>query len=254
MKLFTTLLAISFLVFSRCGAQDLVLMHKGDSLNCKITSVDEQFIHATLTQGNEDKKILLSHTLVKYFEYNYYLKPPAERNVTKKEDIRDDYVVNRNKQKYKKKRIAISGGWSYLTAKPGPDIPADFSQYYQELRSGYNIAVDAQYFFGKYVGVGVDYVMFKTKNSYSPVYIIDTITKRQKAGELSDDITVQYFGPSFFTRLPSASGMVTFYPYVSIGYIAYRDKGMAVYPVKITANTVGRKTGIILEYLIEDMF
>ncbi len=229
-------------------------MHKGDSLNCTITSVDEQFIHATLKQGNEDKKILLSHSLVKYFEYNYYLKPTYERTISKKEEVRDDYVINRNKQKYKKKRIAISAGWSYLTAKPGADVPADFTQYYQELRSGYNFAVDGQYFFGKFFGVGLDYVTFKTKNSLSPVYIIDTITMRQKAGELRDNITVQYFGPSFFTRFASASGMVTFYPYVSIGYVDYRNKGMAVYPVKITANTVGRKTGIILEYLIEDMF
>lgn len=97
MKLFTTLLAISFLVFSKCEAQDLVLMHKGDSLNCTITSVDEQFIHATLKQGNEDKKILLSHSLVKYFEYNYYLKPTSERTISKKEEVRDDYVFNRNK-------------------------------------------------------------------------------------------------------------------------------------------------------------
>ncbi len=255
MKFIYLLPILVFVYFNQAKAQDLIVTTKGDSLNCQITQVEEKFIHFKLQQGVEVKRILMSKEQIRYYEVGFYLKKKLTQQELAYSKIEDDYSNFRSKFKPTKFRIAANGGWSYLTAKlAGDAVPPEITKYYEELRTGYNLSIDAEYFIGKHFGFGLTYSIFKTKNSLQPVYVKNNTTGKIYSGVLQDDITIQYAGPVFFSRIFNKRKTTCFLPYVSIGYLDFRNNGILIDKLIMTGNTIGRKGGLVLEYYFADDF
>ena len=53
-------------------SQDLVITNEGDSMNCKITKVKNDYVYFTFKQQEEIRRTLLPTTSIKKYEYNYY--------------------------------------------------------------------------------------------------------------------------------------------------------------------------------------
>ncbi len=93
------LLSISlFLVLtSSVFAQDLIVTHEGDSLNCKVTNEKNGYVYFTFKHKGETRSTLLSDTNVISLKREYF----EHTEISNIEAVRGDY------ERY---RIAFSGG------------------------------------------------------------------------------------------------------------------------------------------------
>ena len=220
---------IIFLVcFKTAKSQDLIVTDKGDSLNCKITQIKSDFIHFTFKYENEIRNTLLPVGQIKFYKKDFFAKPEVPPDKIKN--------VNGNYQKF---RICAYGGWSYMTAKVSSNVPSAFQQYVKDLKSGYHFGGDFTFFTSENIGFGIKYSMFKTKNELDNIYAVDSITGQTRTGKLKDDITIQFFAPTFSTRFSSANKKTNFITDFSLGYLSYKNNATVIDNFTLTGGTVG---------------
>jgi hypothetical protein len=234
-------LSILLLSFTSLKSQDLIVTEKGDSLNCKITQIKTDFINFTIKYENEIRYTLLPVKQIKYYKKNFFSKSEVPFDKIKN--------VNGNYQKY---RIGVYGGWSYLTAKVNNNVPSDFRQYVKDLKSGYHLGGDFSYFTSENFGFGIKYSRFRTMNQLDNIYTIDSLTGQVRSGILKDDITIQYFGPTFCTRVSSANKKTHFITDFSLGYFSYKNNATVIDNFTLTSGTLGLMFDLGVDFSIDN--
>ncbi len=207
-------------------AQDLIITSEGDSLNCKITKIKSDIIYFTFKHKDEIRSTLLPLDQVKLHQYNFY----------QASEVPSDKIVI--SEIYPHFRAAINGGWSYRVAKLADNIPSDFEQYMKNLKSGYQYGFDLSYYFSEQFGCGFKYYNYKSKNDINNVYV--TLPNgSQQFGNLSDDISINFIGPFFSTRLLDTHKKNSLLMNLGIGYMGYTDKVVIISDFKIKGSTLG---------------
>jgi hypothetical protein len=207
-------------------AQDLIVTHEGDSLNCKITKIKKDHIYFTFSYKNEIRSTLLPISNVRFHQYNYYQTT----------EVPKEKVVGYSN--YQHFRIALNGGFSYQIAKVAEDVPRDFKDYVKDLKSGYHIGGDITYYISEPLGFGIKYYLFKSSNSLDNVYAYDNYGNITY-GKMSDDVTTSFIGPTFSVRLFNHKKTNAFLMNLSLGYMGYSDDKVLIDPYKITGSTLG---------------
>ena len=121
-------------------------------------------------------------------------------------------------------RINIEGGYSYRMAKLDENIPSDFKDYVNKLKSGFNIAANISYFFSEEYGVSLGYSRFMTSNSMGGVYIYDPISMTTRGpGIMEDDIAISFFGIGMAGRKIFSDGDILLIGNFSLGVASYNN-------------------------------
>jgi hypothetical protein len=211
-------------------AQDLIVTHEDDSLNCKITGIKKNNIYFTFLYKEEIRNTLMPVNQVKKYQYNYYQTPEIIINKVIKDKV------------FPRFRVAVDGGWGYRTGRLSNNIPADFRAYANKLKSGFHYALDVSYFFTEHMGVGLKYDALLSRNKMNGVFYVDNPSRH---GVMSDNIAIRFIGPIFYTRLLNRSKKNCLLAHCGIGYLAYRDNVVLLsddYILK--GNTVGVSVGV----------
>lgn len=224
---FYSLITLLF-CFTSVRAQDLIVTDKGDSLNCKITKIGNDFIHFTFKYENEIRNTLLPVRQIKFYKKDCYTKPEVPADKIKNAD-----------GNYQKFRVGIYGGWSNRTAKVSNSVPSAFQQYVKDLKSGYHIGEDFSYFISENIGFGAKYTIYRASNQLDNIYAVDTVTGQVRTGKLKDDITIQYFGPTICKRISSTNKKTNFISDFSLGYLSYKDNATVIDNFTLTSGTFG---------------
>lgn len=222
-------LFFSFLLLALANtlpAQDLIVTQDGDSINCKITKIKGDNIFFTFNHNNEIRNTLLPKSEVEAYQYGFY-KTSAIAGLK----------AGRNND-FQRFRLAVNGGFSLQTAKIAKDVPADFKDYVRKLKRGAHFGADAAYFFSESLGAGVKYYLFKSSNSIDEIYLEDNDGNRTY-GKMSDDVTISFIGPSFFTRTFNYDKTNAFMANLALGYMGYSNNSVLINPMKMTGSTVG---------------
>lgn len=208
--------------------QDLVVTSGNDSLNCKITDVDKDYLHFTFMQGQEVRHTLLPLDKVKDYEKDYFAKPeiPPDQNI-------------KLSGSHPRVRAGAYGGWSYMTAKAGDGLTPSAEEYVKNLKTGHHWGADISFFTSENIGFGLAWSMFRTTNVLDGVSVLDTLTGQVRIGRLMDDMTIQYIGPTFCTAISSASGKSRFMSVFSLGYMPYKNNAVVVDQFTLKSWTVG---------------
>ena len=219
---------IALLVFisNSIYSQDLIVTNEGDSINCKITKVKADNIYFIFKYKDEIRSTLLPMTGVKIHQFDYY----------QNSEVPEGKVLGY--ENYQHFRLAVNGGYSYLTAKVGESVPGDFKDYIKELKSGYHLGGDLTYFFTEPLGFGIKYYLFKSSNSLDNIYREDSDGNRTY-GKMSDDLTISFIGPTFSTRLLNHNKNKAFIMNVSLGYMGYSNDKIIIDKYKMTGSTMG---------------
>ncbi len=220
------IIAVLIFVANSIYSQDLIVTNEGDSINCKITKVKTDNIYFTFIHKDEIRSTLLPMTNVKTHQFDYF----QTNEVPIKKII--------GYENYQHFRIGINGGYSYRTAKVAENVPNDFKDYTKELKSGYHLGGDLTYFFTEPLGFGLKYYLFKSSNSMDNIYVRDPYGNITY-GNMSDDITISFIGPTFSTRLLNHDKSNAFLMSLSIGYMGYANNTVVVNKYKVTGNTMG---------------
>lgn len=221
------LLASLLCCFAAVHSQDLIVTEKGDSINCKITKIKPDYIHFTFKYENEIRNTLLPAGQIKFYQQNFYATP--EVPIDKIKGTEGDY---------QKIRFGIYGGWSYRTAKVNKNVPSQLQQYIKDLKAGYHLGGDFNYFFSENIGLGLKYSIYRASNELNNVYIVDG-SGQGRTGKVKDEITIHYFGPTISTAFSSSNKKCRFISNFSLGYLTYKDKVIIIDDFVLTSKTLG---------------
>ncbi len=219
------IVAITIISFSS-QAQDLIVTSEGDSLNCKITRIKLDNIYFTFKHKEEIRSTLLPKSQVLFQQYNYY----------QISEVPADKVVGN--EVYPHFRAAINGGWSYRVAKISNSVPSDFKQYAKDLNSGIHYGLDLSYYFSEPLGVGFKYYNYKSKNKIDNIYI-SFIDGQTQYGKMSDDISINFIGPFFSTRMLNTDKKNSLLMNLGIGYMGYKNNAVLISDYTIRGNSLG---------------
>ncbi|SEI78246.1 hypothetical protein SAMN04487995_2189 [Dyadobacter koreensis] len=109
--------------------------------------------------------------------------------------------------------FGLSGGYSYRLPNKGARTNTPYSKYLRNLKSGYSIGADIYRFILPQVALGMKYNLFKSQGDFD---------KRN-----SDDITVQFVGPSVLYQHPFKNNTTSVLASFAMGYQSYVNKGMS---------------------------
>lgn len=215
------LILILCLLSSACAihGQDLIVFTNGDSLNCKITKLESKYIYFTYLDSTEAKQTLSSMDKIvdyrkKYFENSLL---PSNEN---------DY------KEYDRYRFAFNYGYSYRTAKTSNSVPQRFSEYMEELKSGYNYGGSAVIYLSEYFGMGIAYNSYRSDNIMEDA-LLPIDNGELVEGVLSDDISINTLGMVFSGRFYSHNKRNAFLVNATLGYTKMRNEGQYVNPILI---------------------
>jgi len=216
------LIAIANSIYS----QDLIVTNDGDSINCKITNVKHDNIYFTFKHKDEIRSTLLPVSNVKEHQVGFY----------QVSEVPEGKIVGY--KSYPHFRVALSGGYSYMTAKVSESVPSDFKQYIKELKSGYHFDGDITYYFTEILGAGVKYSMFGSSNRIDNIWVED-IYGNTNYGHMSDDLKISFIAPMFSSRFLSRDKKNAFVMSAALGYMGYVNNKVVVDNYKMTGSTLG---------------
>lgn len=203
MKTILTFLFLSVL-FLGGHAQDLIVTHKNDTLNCKITSEKPGFIYFNYMHEGEFRKTMIAKSDVKEYIYQYFDEPEIPQGKYKQTTD------------YQHFRLSLNGGPSYRTAKVSGSIPGEYQDYMKDLKKGMHISGDVAYFVNETVGLGLKFSRFTADNEI-----------QYGSESLNDNIAISFFGPMLSTLYYSANRKNALFSNIAMGYLGYRDQGEA---------------------------
>ncbi len=186
-------------------------------------------------------------------------------------------------------RLNISGGLAYMLSgtQDAENTMVDwgFSQsaakdYYNDIKLGWQGNADVHYMLNTYLGIGVKYSYFKTKNSKTDSYGVSLPTisgyDNYFTADMKESVFVNYIGPSVYAqKFIDNKNKWKMTGLISVGYAHYKNDGSArrafiripdtnsgeLYPITtdpyyevleacFIGNTVGVTAGAGVEYLI----
>jgi len=235
---------ITFLALNLFGySQDLIITST-DSIECKITKEDGQFIYFTYLNDNGLQSVLIDKEEVKEIIRNYSNSEIPATSVP----------VNRSNSfsalhDYNRVHLSLSYGWSSRVAPVDDELPQDIQDYLNELRGGRGIQVRGHYFINDNIGIGFNYNEYNASHQIQG-WIEDLETGDVSFGTISDDIDITFFGPSVMGRhFFNSSWHINFSG--AIGYMGFRNQSRIVlFDIQQEANTLG----IVGDFGLEHMF
>jgi hypothetical protein len=122
--------------------------------------------------------------------------------------------------------IGASVGPSLLIEKAPDSLIIEIQDYFNKLRSGWNYGFESEYFFNHYIGAGVKYSRFNTKQEvdsivvefFSKIYYID----------LSSNMSIHTLSPMIYGKLPLLRNKLSVIGGIGPAWLLYRNIGKAV--------------------------
>jgi len=216
------LLTFSVSIFS----QDLIITDEGDTLNCKITKVKDENIYFTFKHKEEIRNTMLPLYRVQKYEYGYFQQGGIPENRIP------------GYQDYQKFRFVINSGWSYRIAPVEEKLQSFIERYFKELKSGYHLSSDMQYYFTEFFGFGIKYSLYRSSNMLDNVQVTFQ-DGSQEVGRIKDDISIHFIGPSFYIRYLSGNKKNALYSGLSIGRLGYKNNAIIIDEYILTGKTIG---------------
>lgn len=222
-------------------AQDLIVTADEDSIHCKITKINDDYIYFSFKYENEIRSTLLLKSNIETFHFNYY----------KDEKIPENKIIGY--EDFDRFRFALNGGYSYYlgkiqnSVKLQTNFPAGFEEYLNELRNSFHFGTDATYYLSEIIGIGCKYLFFPTYNKYGHnIYILNDDGSR-KTGKLSNDIHISFAGPVLSTRFFNGDKTKAVLSDFSIGYMWYKNHMVIVDQYELTGKNIGLAYDLMYE-------
>lgn len=211
------LLAISvfFLSFHFGNSQDIIVTTEGDTIECEITRISEEFIHFSVFDKGGG---ILMRSRLPLDGVQYYQQSEDTDEIPDKENTEMEMEESFLSESYDPPtfRFALSSGYTYQFAGY-ENLP---NSYKNQLQSLWNIGGDLQYFPSENFGFGLKYIRLSTNanEDFEPPY-----SNAFGFSKLRDEkVRFNYFGISFILRNSLSLDQFIHY-YISGGLLNYRS-------------------------------
>ena len=207
------LLTVVILVFacSQLRAQDWIVINSGDTIKCKILSVDNTLLHYIETQDTTSTTIPIE--LVNRYE----IFVPHSKSDFHPDPLEDLIVASKREgNKNKGLRLDLRFGYTYMLAPIAESSSQQINEYRKKSKSGVNFHLSMTYFFGSYFGLGPRYSFVHLRGKSDPFGGFFSSYYYQH------DIQMHYVGLQLCSRFATKDNSFRLLPGVSIGYMKYR--------------------------------
>lgn len=211
-------------------SQDLIVSIENDSINCKITMVDENGVHFKFRY---DKEVIPSFLLlenISTYEYGYY-----------------NYMFP-----YSKNRWAFDFGGSFRVAKLHGSIPPSLKEFTEQLKSGVNYGISYTHFYDRTNGLGFKYSLHHSKNE--KIGVVPGLFGTSSFSTLKERINITYIAPFYSCRLQNLTGGNSWFFNFGLGYLRFNDKVSFTSSTTITGNTLGLNLDIGHDFMLSENF
>ncbi len=255
MKSLSAIIIFCIVVINTSCSQDLVVISGEDSLNVKITKIDDKNIYFNYVQANKkENSLILPLSMVKGYAYAHFENPYNSNQSTTSIRVNNENINHSpNKQAvdklYHKIRFSIVGGGSFRTSKIGDSVPPDFKEYVRKLKRGYGFTADFNYYVKKRFSIGLKYSLHKAHSGPIDIYIQNLVTNQFVTGKMEDFISINFFAPSVGFNIPIKNKAYFFYN-VSIGYMSYKNEALLISNFTIKGATVGLSSDFGVDYFL----
>jgi hypothetical protein len=197
------LLFLFALICNALCSQDLIIAENRDSINCQILAIDDGKIHFN-TAAERAKIISLPLEQVQSFSFGYY------------PNTQPDYSYRyKKKSDYARFRVAIAGGYSYRTIGLPSGVSGEVKDFYRKANDGFNYGVEFNYYFNKFIGMGMNYYASRfNPGSGNPEWNY----------RISPKTRMQQVTPTVNFRVYNRKKTGAFIAGVGIGYADYQTK------------------------------
>lgn len=137
----------------------------------------------------------------------------------------DKYIVaDKYMHNDRKARIAFDLGFHnrFYTVEPGTD--EEIAKYLKRLRRGLVAGIDLSIFSAEKDAIGLTANFGKSHSLLSNVVVMDNYGSILATGDLEENVTIYYFGPSYWNITPLSRGGSNFIFGVTLGYYGYHNK------------------------------
>ncbi len=157
----------------------------------------------------------------------------------------------KKKEMLHKFHVGLGYGYSRYLAEIPSNSTEIMDDYYDEIKGGNNINIEATMFITHEYGIGLRYSRFHSFGSINDIYIYDQDTMEVLAyGDISDDLTFTFAGAVFcaYQRLKEN---FYFSGALGLGKLDYTDKGN-IFGEHLTleSSTLGSYAEIAVDYLL----
>lgn len=224
---------ILFIITSSLQAQDLIVTNSGDSINCKITKITNDYVHFTFKHNTEIRDTLLPKNQIVTQKKDYFTQSELPANFTHR-DVFPHF------------RISIDGGWQHRTAKMADGMDAEWREHYKKMKSGFHYDIQAAYFFLESQGIELMFSKQFFGHNLGYGYLIDSEGNIVDSGELNEKISFNYIGANYLLRIFDSKKKNYWLFSMGLGYMGYNDRFFFnnVEDFKITAETLGLNMAI----------
>jgi hypothetical protein len=237
-----------------------------------MTPKKQQFYETTfsherkLENGIETHKENLVQSLFEGFgllsgpdiQYQYFSALNSNETETETEDKAlhsENTVASRRKYEPHNTSLALRGGYTYRFAEIPEDLTADFENHLKGLKNGYNLGADIHIFSSEKNGFGISGSMTNAKSTLSDVALTDDLGNILAIGDLEEDISLYYVGPSYMSRLVNSIGNVHFLYTLTAGYYAYQEEmSFLGESIDIKGGSIGFGISVGMDFLASENF
>jgi len=224
---------IVILISLTSKAQDIIITQKGDSIHCKVSQITNNNTYFTINQT-------ISH--LPSSEVSSIIFSSFETS-KKKSNTKAKNALNEMK-------IVLKYGIGKRTAELHPSITNNFTDYYTDLNSGVVKGFNAEIFLNRTYAIGFQYSIFTSYNRMDGVSVFDEVNQEYLYGNLIDDISIEFYGPSIVSRYYFFNNKFQLTSLFSVGKTEYRNKAVVINRYNMTGFTIGFATDLNLEYKI----
>ncbi|SNT30644.1 hypothetical protein SAMN05421640_3319 [Ekhidna lutea] len=234
---------ILFLAFHIAISQDTVVTTKGDTIDCKITRVTDEFIHFSVF---DKSGILLMRSRIPLVNVQHYEQSTEEQKEEPSPPVipvEDRIILD----EFEPSLIRLSLNTGYTHQFEGYDYWPD--AYKNQLQSLWYLGSDVHYFPSETLGVGLKYnfIFTNAEGDFDPqIYNISTIRDER--------VRFSYAAVSLMYRNFLYDDQVVQY-FISGGVVTYKTDGKVDgFPFYQEGDTFGLGLGVSYDFILVESF
>ena len=239
-------------------AQDQIITSKGDTIFCKIVTMNTSRIFYEQTDGTKitGKSIVLDD-VVSYSRQTDTIAKLTQLN-------RSEIVERRRTVPEKRIIFELSVGVSNMPWLLGSVGSSEMNEAYEQLKKGLGVGVSVHNLFTSSIGFGLQYSFFSSGYSGNSFQVIDPTYPIYMVGNIQSRQYINYVGPSvLFQQFLDPNHKLKLSETLSVGVLSYRNEEQfsmdipssssyttSSYNVLGNGLTIGGRLGCSVEYLV----
>ena len=239
-------------------AQDQIITSKGDTIFCKIVTMNTSRIFYEQTDGTKitGKSIVLDD-VVSYSRQTETIAKQTQLN-------RSEIVERRRTVPEKRIIFELSVGVSNMPWLLGSVGSSEMNEAYEQLKKGLGVGVSVHNLFTSSIGFGLQYSFFSSGYSGNSFQVIDPTYPIYMVGNIQSRQYINYVGPSvLFQQFLDPNHKLKLSETLSVGVLSYRNEEQfsmdipssssyttSSYNVLGNGLTIGGRLGCSVEYLV----